>query len=114
MGIILLLLLMQLDSPEAWPSFRGSAAAGVANGQRLPDAWDGGKRTQIKWKTEIPGLAHSSPIVWGDRIFVTTAVSSLPNATFKPGLYGEGTASDDLSVHQWQVISLDRKSGKIL
>ena len=114
MGIILLLLLMRLDSPQEWPSFRGPAAAGVADGQRLPDAWDGAKGTQIKWKTEIPGLAHSSPIVWGDRIFVTTAVSSRANATFKPGLYGDGTASDDLSVHRWQVISLDRKSGKIL
>ena len=114
MGIILLLLLVRLDLTQEWPSFRGPAAAGVADGQHLPDAWDGAKGTQIKWKTEIPGLAHSSPIVWRDRIFVTTAVSSRPNATFKPGLYGDGTASDDLSVHRWQVISLDRQTGKIL
>ena len=114
MGIILLRLLMRSDSPQEWLSFRGPGAAGVADGQRLPDVWHGAKGFQIKWKTEIPGLAHSSPIVWGDRIFVTTAVSSRPNATFKPGFYGDGTASDDLSVHRWQVISLDRKSGKIL
>jgi len=114
MGIILLLLLVRLDLTQQWPSFRGPAAAGVADGQHLPDAWDGAKGTQIRWKTEIPGLAHSSPIVWRDRIFVTTAVSSRPNATFKPGLYGDGTASDDLSVHRWQVISLDRQSGKVL
>ena len=113
MAIVLFFLLMRLEAPQQWPSFRGPAAAGVADGQRLPDAWDGAKGSQIKWKTEIPGLAHSSPIVWGDRVFVTTAVSSRPNATFKPGLYGEGTASDDLSLHRWQVIALDRSSGEI-
>jgi outer membrane protein assembly factor BamB len=97
-----------------WPSFRGAAAAGVAEGQNLPDTWDGVKGTNLRWKVRIPGLAHSSPIVWGDRIFVTTAVSSRGNATFKPGLYGEGTASDDTSTQQWQVIALDKKSGKII
>ena len=79
-----------------------------------PGAWNTATGANIQWKTAIPGLAHSSPIVWGDRIFVTTAVSSRANAAFKPGLYGEGTASDDVSVHKWQVIALDRKSGKIL
>jgi outer membrane protein assembly factor BamB len=59
-------------------------------------------------------LAHSSPVVWGDRVFLTTAVSSKPGATFKPGLYGEGTASDDLSAHQWKVICLERATGKVL
>lgn len=97
-----------------WPSFRGEAASGVSDGQNLPDRWDGENGTSIRWKTSIPGLAHSSPIVWGDRIFVTTAVSSQPGATFKPGLYGDGTASGDVSVHKWQVIALDRKGGRIL
>ena len=50
----------------------------------------------------MPGLAHSSPIVWGDRIFVTTAVSSRPDATFKRGLYGEGDASDDRRRSSWR------------
>jgi outer membrane protein assembly factor BamB len=97
-----------------WPSFRGPAAAGVADGANLPDIWNGEKGLNIKWKTPIPGLAHSSPIVWDDRIFVTTAVSSRSGATFKRGLYGEGTASEDNSVHQWKVLCLDRKSGKFL
>ena len=47
----------------------------------------------------IPGLAHSSPIVWGDTVFVTSAISSRKDATFKPGLYGDGDASDDRSRH---------------
>jgi len=114
MRMVLIVVLALSASAGEWPSFRGPAAAGVAEGQRLPDAWDGVKGANIKWKTAIPGLAHSSPIVWGDRIVLTTAVSSRPDATFKPGLYGEGTASEDYSVHKWQVIWLDRKTGKIL
>jgi outer membrane protein assembly factor BamB len=63
---------------------------------------------------EIPGLAHSSPVVWGDRVFVTTAVSSRPDATFKPGLYGEGTASEDRTPQRWVVIAIDRRTGKTI
>jgi outer membrane protein assembly factor BamB len=96
-----------------WPQFRGDHAAGVADGASLPDAWDGVKGTGILWKTRIPGLAHSSPVVWGDQVFVTTAISSRPDATFKPGLYGDGTASEDATVHRWQVLSLDKRSGRI-
>ena len=65
------------------------------------------------WRTPIPGLAHSSPIVWGDTIFVTSAISSLKGATFKPGLYGDGDASDDRSVHKWMVYAIDTRSGRI-
>jgi outer membrane protein assembly factor BamB len=112
---LLVLLLLTLPAWAAdWPSFRGPAAAGVADGQRLPDAWDASAGANIRWKTAIPGLAHSSPIVWGGRIFVTTAISGLGNATFKPGLYGDGTASEDRSAHRWQVLAVDRNSGEIL
>jgi outer membrane protein assembly factor BamB len=98
---------------DNWPSFRGRFALGVADGQNLPDRWDGEKGTAIRWRTRIPGLGHSSPIVWGDRILVTTAVSSRSHASFKPGLYGDGTASDDRSVHQWKVYCLDKRSGRV-
>jgi outer membrane protein assembly factor BamB len=97
-----------------WPSFRGDHAAGVAERQNLPDRWDGAKGANIKWKTAIPGLAHSSPVVWGDRIFVTTAVSSRGGDSFKHGLYGAGTASEDRSAHQWKLYALDKKTGRII
>ncbi|HUG54154.1 MAG TPA: PQQ-binding-like beta-propeller repeat protein [Vicinamibacteria bacterium] len=96
-----------------WPQFRGPASAGVADGADLPDAW-AAAGPGILWKTGIPGLAHSSPVVWGDRVFVTTAISSRPDASFKPGLYGEGTASEDRTVHRWDVLSLDKRTGKLL
>lgn len=97
-----------------WPSFRGSYANGIAVGQNLPHEWDGEKGLNIKWKTLIPGLAHSSPVVWGEKLFVTTAISSQKNVTFKHGLYGDGDASEDKSLHKWEVLCLDKKSGKIL
>jgi outer membrane protein assembly factor BamB len=97
----------------SWPSFRGPDAAGIADGQKLPDAWQAKTGENILWRTPIPGLAHSSPVVWGDRIFVTTAVSSRGNATFKPGLYGDGDASDDRSPHNWMVYAIDKRTGRI-
>ena len=93
---------------QNWPSFRGPEASGVADNAGLP------VKGRTLWSAAVPGLAHSSPIVWGDRIFVTTAVSSKPNATFKRGLYGEGDASDDLSVQRWKVLCFARDSGKLL
>ena len=97
----------------SWPSFRGSAASGVADGQQLADTWDGATGKNVLWRTPIPGLAHSSPIVWGDTVFVTTAISSRKDATFKPGLYGDGDASDDRSIHKWVIYALDARSGRI-
>jgi outer membrane protein assembly factor BamB len=98
----------------SWPSFRGPAASGVADGQNLPDRWDGKTGENILWRTPVPGLAHSSPVVWGDRVFVTSAVSSDPKATFCPGLYGDGDASRDRSPHRWVLYALDKRTGKIL
>ena len=57
-----------------WPSFRGHNAAGIAEGYPTPLEWDVVSGKGILWKTPIPGLGHSSPAVWGDLIFVTTAV----------------------------------------
>jgi outer membrane protein assembly factor BamB len=101
-------------SVARWPSFRGPSASGVADGQSLPDTWDGTTGRNIRWKVPIPGLAHSSPIVWDDRIYVTSAISSQANVTFKPGLYGEGTASEDRSPQRWVVIALDRENGRTI
>jgi outer membrane protein assembly factor BamB len=99
--------------PGSWPSFRGPLASGIAEGMKLPDTWDGEKRTNVLWRVAIPGLAHSSPVVWGDRVFVTSAISGKTDATFKPGLYGAGDASEDRTRQRWTIYALDRASGKI-
>lgn len=96
-----------------WPQFRGREATGIVEQQHLPDRWNPATGENILWRTAIPGLAHSSPIVWGDVIFVTSAISGRKDATFKPGLYGDGDASDDRSEHRWMLYAIDKRTGKI-
>jgi outer membrane protein assembly factor BamB len=106
----------QKQSPrdgDNWSSFRGDHACGVADRESLPEQWDCEKGTNVKWKTAIPGLAHSSPIVWGDQLFVTTAISTRANASFRKGLYGDGDASDDRSPHLWKVYCIDKRTGSV-
>jgi len=99
---------------QNWPSFRGANASGVADGKPAPTAWDAVKGINIAWKTPIPGLAHSSPVVWGDRLFITTAISSNPRPYFRHGLYGDVDSDNDLSKHTWRVYCLDKRTGRIL
>jgi outer membrane protein assembly factor BamB len=98
----------------SWPSFRGVLATGVADGQNLPDRWDVVTGENILWRVKVPGLAHSSPVVWGDRLFVATAISSDPKAGFRKGLYGDGDASTDRSRQRWVVMAIDKRTGKTL
>lgn len=102
------------NAKGSWPSFRGPQAAGIADGQNLPDQWNGKTGENILWRTPVPGLAHSSPVVWGNLLFVTSAVSTDPKATFRPGLYGDGDASKDRSQHRWMLYAIDKSSGKIV
>jgi outer membrane protein assembly factor BamB len=107
------LLRSQQPAAVTWPQFRGTAAAGVADGLKLPETWDG-TGTNLRWKVKVPGLSHASPIVWGDRIYVTSAISSRADATFTPGLYGAGTGSEDKTPHKWMVYAVDRATGKVV
>ena len=99
---------------QQWPSFRGPNASGVADGQPTASKWNTATGENIIWKAPIEGLAVSSPIVWGDRVFVSTAVSSDPNAGIRTGLYGDVQPSNDTSKHTWRLIALDRRTGKVL
>ena len=112
------LLLMGIASglwAQNWPQFRGPGASGVADGKPLPDRFDVSKGENIRWSTPIPGIAVSSPVIWDDQLFVTTAISSDPSrAKFRHGLYGDVEPSDDTGKHQWKVYSLDKNTGKIL
>jgi hypothetical protein len=55
---------------QNWPAFRGANAAGVADGRPTAVKWNAATNDGVAWKTPVPGLAVSSPIVWGDRVFV--------------------------------------------
>ena len=100
--------------PRNWPAFRGEGASGNGDGQRAVTEWDVASGKNIKWKTPIPGIANSSPVIWGNRVFAVTAISKAGDNTFKTGLYGDVKPVDDLSEHQWKVYALDKTSGKIL
>jgi len=97
-----------------WPQFHGPGGSGLGDGAKPPVHWDAVKGVNIAWKTEIPGLADSSPVVWGDRVFVTTAISSDSKQAFRTGLYGDTDSVNDSSPHKWKVLALDKKTGKIL
>lgn len=97
-----------------WPSFRGPNASGVADGTPLPVDWDVPTGRNVRWKTPIPGLGHSSPVVWGSRLFVSTAISGADNPELKVGLYGEVDSVNDPTTHRWLIHALDVKTGAIV
>jgi outer membrane protein assembly factor BamB len=99
---------------QNWPQFRGPGATGVIEGPAKPVTWDASKSLNVRWKTPIPGLSHSSPIVWGDKIFVTTAVSSAAKDETRFGLFGDVEPVKDDPAHAWKVFALDKSTGKIL
>jgi outer membrane protein assembly factor BamB len=96
-----------------WPQFRGPDASGVDASAPTPVHWNVEKGENIRWHTAIPGLAHSSPIIWGNVIYVTTAVGP-GNQDVKVGLYGDIASADDQDSHQWRLLALDKDTGKII
>ena len=106
--------LLSVAHAQNWPSFRGQNGTGVGDGNTPPITWDVEKSTNILWKTPIPGLGHSSPIVWEDRIFVTTAVSGNTNPQFVHGLTETAASADDTSKQSWRVYCLNKNNGQII
>ena len=98
---------------QNWPSFRGQNASGIADAQALPTTWDVEKSVNILWRTPIPGLGHSSPVVWGERVFLTTAISGAAKTTYNPK-DDDINPTDDQSTHQWRVYCLNKSTGKII
>lgn len=99
-----------------WPSFRGPAAQGVATGFATAETWDATNAADpaISWRTEIPGLGHSSPILFGNKLFLTTAVASDGEAPLKVGRGGAPTAADDNGEQSWLVLCYDKRTGEEL
>jgi outer membrane protein assembly factor BamB len=98
---------------QNWPSFRGPNASGVAEGANPPVTWDVEKSQNVLWKTDIPGLSHASPIVWGNNIFLITAVSSEAKTSFEAKNRGIGLAQDDVP-HTWMIFAIDKRDGHVL
>jgi outer membrane protein assembly factor BamB len=111
--LTLLCLLPIGANAQNWPSFRGTNAAGVADGAKLPVSWDVDKAQNVLWKTPIPGLSHASPIVWNNRIFVITAISSDPKANFIAKDRGISLSSDETK-HVWMIYAIDKGNGRVV
>ncbi len=99
---------------QNWPGFRGEGARGVADSAKLPSRWSVETGENIAWKTAIPGLGLSSPVVWGDLVFVTTAISANPQMVFESKLKGERDDRQDAAEQEFRVIALDKRSGRIV
>lgn len=96
---------------ENWPQYRGANADGLAEGATLPESWS--VTENVVWKAEVPGWGWSSPIIWGNRIFVTSAVGETKLATPHVGGYPGGHVSS-AEIHRWMTYCLDFETGKIL
>ncbi len=102
-----------------WPGWRGDGQ-GVVKGARVPLEWSETKN--VLWKTALPGRGHSSPIVWGDRIFLTTAVEGevVPGSPRMKHPQPDGTdfrhpdAMGDDRRHAFKVLALDARDGKMV
>lgn len=105
--------LAQQSLSQNWSSFRGANGRGVAEGHKTATVWDAEKSVNIKWKTLIPGLGHSSPVTWNNRVFVTTAVSSAPTPAFRPKDDGIDSANDSAR-HSWRIYCLDKTDGRVV
>jgi outer membrane protein assembly factor BamB len=112
--LALTLALSSIAYSQNWPSFRGQNGTGVGDGSTPPTTWDTEKSVNVLWKTPIPGLGHSSPIIWGDRIFVTTAVTSAANSQFVHGLTETAASADDNSKHSFRVFCLNKNTGHVI
>lgn len=99
------------DSTSHWPRFRGPTADGVARDDpRLPDSWS--TTENVQWKVDMPGWGWAAPVVWGNRVFLTTVVADEKNITPTKGLYlGRGVRDPAKGNHHWMVYCFDLQTG---
>ena len=97
---------------ENWPGWRGPDSLGISSEKGIPVKWD--MATNVKWKAEVQGLGHSSPVVWESRVFVTTAVSSDPKEDYWEKGFPRSERKPDSAEISWKVMCFDRDTGKLL
>ena len=118
-GVALGLAVVSAD--DNWPRFRGADGGVAADHPSLPDAW--GPTQNIVWKIDVPGRSWSSPVVWGDHVFVTTAINTVENETLLPvasyisrsngGTMTFMDVSKPTAPHRWMLYDVDLKTGRI-
>ncbi len=113
-GFVLALVVPAGTAAAQWTKFRGSQAGVTPDDPALPDTWS--KTENIAWRVDIPGLSWSSPVVTGDHVFVTSAVSSGEEPEPISGLYDPGHeqgSTKSVAEHRWVVHDVDFDTGRI-
>jgi outer membrane protein assembly factor BamB len=108
--VVILYAMTGLVSADEWPRFRGPSAGVAADDPALPETWS--PTQNVVWKADIPGLGWSSPVVWGDHIFLTAVVNTGQQEPPKPGFY-LGDWPPSAAPHRWMVYDLDFRTGKV-
>jgi outer membrane protein assembly factor BamB len=106
-----LLMLKAVSAIDQWPQFRGPQAGVIADDPALPDTWS--ETENVAWKVPISGLGWSSPVVWDDHIFITSAISAGNEKPPVTGLYDDQGGVKSTAEHRWIVYDVDFNSGKI-
>jgi outer membrane protein assembly factor BamB len=104
----------QSDQKQQWPAYRGYMSSGVLDNADLPETFDLQNLVNILWKTEIPGLGLSSPVIWDNKLFITTAVSAKDKEGYKPGIYGDIEPVNDSSEHEWKILCYNKTNGRLI
>ena len=116
MGLVASLLLIDTAAAAEdnnWPQFRGPGALGVSGNANLPDKWS--TTENVLWKQVVAGRGWSSPVVWGNQIFVTTVVTEGKAWVAKKGLYFGGERyKPPAGRHHWKVVCLNLDTGKVV
>jgi outer membrane protein assembly factor BamB len=112
-GLLLFLVAARLPAEDNWPAFRGGALAGVSESPTRPSTWD--TKKNVLWQSEIPGRGWSSPVVWGERVFLTSVTSDGKVPVARKGLYIQDLKGQaQPGEHRWLVHCLDARTGKCL
>lgn len=117
-GLLVQIGHLQAQSTPNWPSFRGTDGKGIADDYPVRASWNAdpaaGQLDGVLWQLEVPGLGHSSPVIFGQKLFLITAVSDVGTAQLQIAAGGTPTAAEDNGLQQWIILCYDKSSGKEL
>lgn len=103
-----------MEANTQWPSYRGYYANGYMKNTALPDSFNVESGFNVQWNIEIPGMGLSCPVIWDNKIFITTAISEEDDEGYLPGLYGDIEPVADSSEHEWVLYCISKEDGKVM